>query len=86
VNDAKERLTAMNQPIPEPNPVALARAQQAQPLEKRGLIGTIFSPFSRRPPVPVAATAADEDGSSNDNDNKDDGTFSIDPKVVQPKK
>jgi outer membrane protein assembly factor BamD len=87
VNDAKERLTAMNQPIPAPNPVALARAQQTQPLEKRGLIGTIFSPFSRRPPVPVAATAADEDSSaSNDTENKNDGTFSIDPKVVQPKK
>jgi outer membrane protein assembly factor BamD len=87
VNDAKERLTAMNQPIPQPNPVALARAQQAQPLEKRGLIGTIFSPFNRRPPVPIAATAADqESASSNDTENKDDGTFSIDPKVVQPKK
>src|SRR5262249_48057821 len=30
VNDAKKSLTALKQPIPDPNPVALARAQQAK--------------------------------------------------------
>src|SRR6185369_10801657 len=28
-DDAKQRLTSLNEPVPEPNPVALARAQQA---------------------------------------------------------
>jgi len=86
VNDAKQRLTDMNQPIPEPNPVALARAQQA-PVEERGLFGKMFGMFNRRPPVPIADTAAGQDSSSSsDSENKNDGTFTIDPKVVQPKK
>jgi outer membrane protein assembly factor BamD len=86
VNDAKQRLTEMKQPIPEPNPVALARAQQA-PVEQRGFIGKIFSPFNRRPPVPIADSAASEDSSaSNDDENKDNGNFDINPKVVPPKK
>ena len=83
--DAKERLTAMNMPIPQPNPVALARAQQT-PREERGILGKMFGMFSRRPPVPTdtdAATAADESGEQPDA-NKGEGTFSIDPKVVQP--
>jgi outer membrane protein assembly factor BamD len=82
VRDAKQRLTAMNQPIPEPNPVALARAQQASPVEERGLFGKMFGMFSRRPPVPVPPDASARDGS--ETDNKDSGTFSIDPQVVQP--
>ncbi len=86
VNDAKERLTAMNQPIPEPDPGALARAQQQPPVPERGLIGKIFSPFNRRPPVPIADTAVSSDSSSSNEGENKDGTFSIDPKVVQPKK
>ncbi len=83
--DAKERLTAMNMPIPQPNPVALARAQQA-PRDERSILGKMFGMFSRRPPVPTdteAATAADESGQQPDA-NKGEGTFTIDPKVVQP--
>jgi outer membrane protein assembly factor BamD len=85
VNDAKQRLTELNQPIPDPNPVALARAQQP-PVEERGLFGKMFGMFNRRPPVPVADSATDQDGSSPNEGDKGDGTFSIDPKVVQPKK
>ena len=85
VNDAKQRLTEMKQPIPDPNPVALARAQQP-PIEERGLFGKMFGMFNRRPPVPVPDTTAGQDTSANEGENKDDGTFSIDPKVVQPKK
>ena len=84
VNDAKQRLIAMNQPIPEPNPVALARVQQA-PVEERGLFGKMFGMFGRRPPVPVSTGASAEDGPGEQTDT-DTGTFSIDPKVVQPKK
>jgi outer membrane protein assembly factor BamD len=86
VNDAKQRLTEMKQPIPEPNPVALARAQQP-PVEERGLFGKMLGMFNRRPPVPVADTATGQDSSSSsEGENKDDGTFSIDPKVIPPKK
>ncbi len=81
VRDAKERLTAMNKPIPEPNPVALARAQQASPGEERGIFGKMFGMFGRRPPVPVNTNASGRDESE---ENKDSGTFSIDPQVVQP--
>jgi outer membrane protein assembly factor BamD len=83
VEDAKERLTAMNQPIPEPNPVALARAQQAA-VEGRGLFGKVFGMFGRRPPVPVTETSSEE--GSPTPDQNEDGNFSIDPKVVEPKK
>jgi outer membrane protein assembly factor BamD len=82
VNEAKQRLTAMNRPIPEPNPVALARAQQT-PVDDRGILGKMFGMFSRRPPVPVV-TDTSEDGSVEQTGDKDTGTFSIDPKVVQP--
>lgn len=82
VNEAKQRLIAMNKPIPEPSPAALARAQQP-PLEERGLFARMFGMFSRRPPVPEATTTIQE---GEQTENKDSGTFSIDPTVVQPQK
>jgi outer membrane protein assembly factor BamD len=82
VDDAKQRLTAMQQPIPQPNPVALARAQQTA-VGERGLFAKVFGVFGRRPPVPVTDGGGQEESTS-DEDN-DSGTFSIDPKVVQPK-
>src|SRR5437867_6163693 len=62
VNEAKERLTAMNQPIPEPNPVALARAGQAA-RDDKGIIGKVIGVFGRRPPVSTDTGAASEEGS-----------------------
>jgi outer membrane protein assembly factor BamD len=56
-DDAKQRLTAMNQPVPEPNPVALARAQQA-PRDERGVVGKVIGVFKGRPPVPTETSAA----------------------------
>src|SRR6266481_3334823 len=87
VNEAKERLTAMNQPIPEPNPVALARAGQAA-RDDKGILGKMFGVFSRRPPVPTDTEAASEEGSGEQpTDSKNgSGTFTLDPKVVQPGK
>jgi len=82
--EAKERLTAMNMPVPEPNPVALARAQQTQH-EDRSILGKMFGMFNRRPPVPTETEAAStQDESGGQTDSKDNGTFTIDPKVVQP--
>jgi outer membrane protein assembly factor BamD len=89
VNEAKQQLTAMNRPIPQPSPAALARAQQT-PLEERGVFGRVLGMFSRRPPVPIATTAEGDGAQTDSNDeqtnsgNKDSGSFSIDPKVVQP--
>ena len=101
VADAKRRLTAINQPIPEPNPVALARAQQA-PRDDKGILGKMFGMFKSRPNVPTetaAANSAEEvesttettapvrGGTSTDSGtvsggNSDNGTFSVDPKVL----
>jgi outer membrane protein assembly factor BamD len=68
VTDAKQRLTAMKQPVPEPNPVALARAQQ-MPREDRSILGKMFGMFKSRPPVPTetsAASRAEEDAGEED--------------------
>ena len=68
VGDAKQHLTALNQPIPEPNPVALARAQQIS-REDKSILGKMFGMFKSRPSVPTETTAvssADEAGSSSD--------------------
>ena len=82
--DAKERLTAMNMPIPQPNPVALARAQQT-PREDRGILGKMFGMFSRRPPVPTDTQAATvSEGAEEEQDANGEGTFTLDPKVVPP--
>src|SRR5213592_383427 len=54
--DAKQHLMAMNVSVPEPNPVALARAQQTQH-EDRSILGKMFGVFNRRPPVPTETEA-----------------------------
>jgi outer membrane protein assembly factor BamD len=99
---AKRRLTALNMPIPEANPVALARAQ-ALPHEDRSILGRMFAAFYTKPPVSTktaaASTAVEEEnataptsvtggtsGSGNGNGSNGSGEFSIDPKVVQPGK
>jgi len=68
VAEAKKTLTALNQPIPEPNPVALARAQQTLHDDK-SILGKMFGMFRSRPAVPTDTTAkssADEDTSTAD--------------------
>src|SRR5262249_15864345 len=51
-----ERLTTLKMPIPDPNPVALARAQQL-PTNDRSILGKMFGMFKSRPSVPTETTA-----------------------------
>lgn len=97
VDDARNRLTAMNMPVPEANPVALARAQAA-PRDERSVIGKMFGLVKHRPPVSTetgaASSAAEAEentaptsvrgGTSSGGDSS--GDFNIDSKVVQPGK
>src|SRR2546426_8325675 len=70
---AKQRLTEMNMAVPEPHPVALARAQQTQH-EDRSILGKMFGVFNRRPPVPTETEAASTpDESGGQTDSKDNG-------------
>jgi hypothetical protein len=75
-------------PVPEPNPVALARAQQE--LERdddRSILAKMFGMFSRRPPGSSetgAASSPDQADSPDGEGGGGTGTFSIDPRVVQP--
>ena len=97
VEEAKHRLTAMNMPIPEANPVALARAQAA-PREERSIIGKMFGLVRHRPPVSTETGAASSAAESEENtaptsvrggtagSGDTTGDFTIDPKVVQPGK
>jgi outer membrane protein assembly factor BamD len=67
VNDAKKRLIDMSIPVPAPNPVALARAQESAH-DDNGVLGKFFSVLRSRPPVPTdtaaASTAAAEETST----------------------
>src|SRR5215831_871092 len=58
VGSAKQHLTAMNLPIPEPNPVALARAQAGAPPDDRGALGKVISAFIHKSPVSTQTAAA----------------------------
>jgi outer membrane protein assembly factor BamD len=82
---AKERLTALNVPIPEPSPAALARAEI--PRDEKGLMGKMFGFLSRRPDVSTetSATSVSEEPAEVP-ENKDGGVFTIDGKPVAPAK
>jgi outer membrane protein assembly factor BamD len=64
VGDARQRLTVLNQPIPQPNPVALARAQQ-EPRDDKGILTKMFGMFKSRPPVPTETSAASNPDDAN---------------------
>ncbi len=97
VEEAKHRLTAMNMPIPEANPVALARAQAA-PRDERSIIGKMFGLVRHRPPVSTETGAASSAAEAEENtaptsvrggtagSGDTTGEFNIDSKVVQPGK
>src|SRR2546422_5715271 len=58
VSNAKQRLIAMNIPVPEPNPVALARAQAEIPRDDRGVLGKVINGFLHKPAVSTQAAPA----------------------------
>jgi len=56
VEDAKAQLLAMNRPIPEPDPVQIARQKyELENRTKRGLMSKVVGPLSSRPDVSAAA-------------------------------
>ena len=63
---AKQQLTLLKQPIPEPNPVALARAQESQREVPAGVLGKLVTVLRGRPTVSTktdaASNAAAEEG------------------------
>ena len=98
VSEAKRQLTAMNMPIPEPNPVALARAQAAAPHDSGGVLGKVVSAFIHKPAVSTdtaaASAAAQEEAETAPTSVRGGtggtadatGNFNIDSSVVEPGK
>jgi len=100
VSGAKQHLIAMNIPVPEPNPVALARAQAETPRDEGGAIGKVLSAFIHKSPVSTqtaaASTASQEEeeaapptsirGGTSGSGGTSGGGFDIDSTVVQPGK
>jgi hypothetical protein len=58
VSPAKQELSLLKQPIPEPNPVALARAQESQHEEPAGVLGKLVAVLRGRPTVSTTTAAA----------------------------
>ena len=93
VEDAKKKLVAMNQPVPDANPAALARVQQERG-EGKGLFGKLLGMLSRRPDVATDTDAISivrenrANGSSDEEeeeaDRGGDGPFGIEGQVVNP--
>jgi len=90
VAEAKQHLTEMNKPIPDPNPAAVARGQQ--PKEEKGFIGKMFGTISRRPAVPTDTGASSVRDSTENKDKTDDkvkdggGAVTIENKPVKKPK
>lgn len=90
VGDAREKLLAMKAPVPEANPVALARAQEARP-DNRGILGRVMGLFGRRPGVSTdtdAASVANDSREQAENEakktDKGAGSFGIEGAVINP--
>jgi len=56
VDAAKDQLSALNKPIPDPSPSALARGKPSK--EEKGMVGKFFSTFGRRPGISTETTAS----------------------------
>ncbi len=84
VASAKERLTELGQPIPEANPVALARAEAAPPPASKGLFARMFGLLSRRPAVSTETTAASIIRDEEPGTVTGEGDFEVEGVVVNP--
>ena len=81
-DDARKRLAALDQPVPEVNEAALARAQ-AEPSEDRGLFARMLGVFSGRPDISTETTAASILEENPPAEGPGDGQFSLDGVVVE---
>jgi len=79
VAEAKAHLAAMNQPIPEPSPAAMARGPQTK--EEKGMVGKMFGILNHRPPVSTETGASSVRDTSQNPDNSDDKSKDGDPGV-----
>jgi len=71
VAEAKNHLTELKMQIPEPNPAAVARGQQAVK-EDEGIFGMFFGTFGRRPNVSTdtkASSVRDQESPPDENKN-----------------
>ena len=87
VGEAKSRLAELKLPVPEPNPVALARATERQ--QSRGMFGRVLGFVHSRPDVSTetgATSIRDEPAPDAPVPVAPAGGFTIDPKVVAPSK
>lgn len=85
VDESKRWLSTFNMPIPDTNPVAIARAQQRP--EGKGIFGKMFGMFSRRPGINTQTGAASvETDPDVPADGGGNGEFTINPQVVDPEK
>jgi outer membrane protein assembly factor BamD len=82
VGEAKERLISLNQPIPEVNSAALARAEEAPQPEGRGLFGRMFGILGRRPDISTETTAASIIRESEEGEGTGEGTFEVEGRVI----
>ncbi len=82
VGEAKERLISLNQPIPEVNSAALARAEEAPQPEGRGLFGRMFGILGRRPDISTETTAASIIRESEEGEGAGEGTFEVEGRVI----
>jgi hypothetical protein len=85
-DDAAERLAELEQPIPDANPAALARAEAAPPpAGGKGIFAKMFGLWSRRPDVSTETTAASiiGDGGGGTGLGLGEGTFEVEGTILE---
>src|SRR5581483_9931603 len=75
VSPAKQQLTLLQYPIPETNPVALARAQQTQrEAPPGGVLGKLYGVLKPRPSISTDTAAASNAKSEENNESNNEDT------------
>jgi outer membrane protein assembly factor BamD len=82
--DATKRLAELEQPIPDPNPAALERAQSASAVNGKSIFSKMFGLWSRRPDISTDTAAASIIGNDEDGDGQGlgEGTFEVEGTVI----